>query len=1316
MLKKLLVAVLALTMLIGLCSSALANKPAKTLETEQIVGNLEPRTERGTPGCTQYVGESHHGSLYTTFGLPNAYGSSYPNTRFTNDVAMEVDAVWFILVNRAYSAGVGITAYVWNSDPNGFPDLANELCTSIPINPIVFGVPIGYGQWFGIDLTGCSYLQAAFNGDFNVGFSPIVNLAGQRISLGVDNGALAEGRSSFGYDNGAGGYDFYAIADDGWGADYAFQIELDKCVTPDPACVSTANPLDQWPIWGHDFGRSSQSGISLGTDICGIALDWKYDLGLADGAYKQMARTSPLVVDDKVYVVYTDRLVCLNLLTGSPIWSTRDQSYHDALQGAALLSAPAIEDGWLYMGTGAAVAGGPAGFMRVNAATGALGWGRGGGLGLALPGTAGNTQVCPPVIIGDKVFFGNQNGVVHALDKATGATLYYTTLPMEASIPAATAKLMGSMSTDGTRLFIGTCNAAGTPVATGRVYCLVPGVADFGVVGVAPNWTYNQPAAVQAAYPGGFWSAPSYRNGNLFIQSVATFNALIGGSCTGTGWGGYRQNLDPVTGASKWFADALMGSARNAPPGTMCIDGEVTALFANYFTSGCPGNAAGRGVRAVNTFNSTVWTNPGNDGEYENQVYCAVTSTQDPWVFSGTADPYGQNALHPDGGNWVITNGLTGDIEIQYAMTGMVNGTAIAHGSDGNDWIVVTTQMLYNRTLGALAGSGLVYAFRDMGPRPRLILPTGYVEFPSTNDDEALPGTTVQRTATGAIVNGGCAPMTYTTALSDGALMMTKLSTVSFTAQEQAANLAKSLIDYTVEDLTPCNAPLGDKTLLSRLVQNEEGDWYLPASQVKPAVANSARLAVPDWVVWVSGESDLVGIPAGGAADFTFEFDLTKMNKLGVNIFYVQVSTNDPDADPEKWPGAQGVQAEIAYSLPYMYCATNIDVTHFGTTGVAWANNIGLLGNSNTANEFAPTGAGDVMYTGSMFYAKDMNSAAWNPISGTGAWDPLVNGGFLYGFYPSGEDCGGCVKTVNLPVASTPDGGLSYAWVVGDICTFAMVDSGQDMGYWPYQDGPSMGILVKYREVTAYGAAYGRFKLTVQDIINRNATPINGLYYGAFADWDVGAADVGGGDGVKGYIYQYYGGAAYGFIGLPSKGNYWPDGTPTDPMYNGQILHSRDTYWNEEQFDSLYNWVNLYPQDVVTILPPVVAGTDKAMMTAFGKADLGAYGQKTFGFATFGFSSGFTGPTDVDNLRKFVNKFSGFGRGDVNNDNVINLLDLVRLSKFAPLAGPPLGPGPIPFRHLGDVDNSGVVDHADVVYLSNYFFYGGTPPKSTFLF
>ncbi len=75
-----------------------------------------------------------------------------------------------------------------------------------------------------------------------------------------------------------------------------------------------------------------------------------------------------------------------------------------------------------------------------------------------------------------------------------------------------------------------------------------------------------------------------------------------------------------------------------------------------------------------------------------------------------------------------------------------------------------------------------------------------------------------------------------------------------------------------------------------------------------------------------------------------------------------------------------------------------------------------------------------------------------------------------------------------------------------------------------------------------------------------------------------------------------------------------------------------------------------------------------------------------------------------------VNKWVGFGRGDVNNDNSINLADLVYLSQT--VAG---GPGAIPFAHLADVNADGAIDAADVTFLVNYYFNYGNCPSGAFI-
>ena len=377
-------------------------------------------------------------------------------------------------------------------------------------------------------------------------------------------------------------------------------------------------------------------------------------------------------------MVYVDRIVCLNLLTGAPIWSSKTLPWGTAI-AANMFSAPAIEGGWLYMGTGNAVAPAPpysgaAGFIRVDAATGALGWARGGSLGTDLEGSAGGTRVTPPVIIGDEVYFANENGMLFALDKNTGVTKYFTTVYV---VPLSTtkAKMMASLSSNGVDLYVATADAVSAPLASGAIYCFTPTGTAF-----TQKWVYEQPAAIQAAYPGGFWSAPSYRCDNLFIQSWAVRDVV-----PGVGLCGYRQNLDPATGVQKWFEDIVAGAAYFAPPATMGTAAGPVAIFSNYNTSGYNGAPTTRGIRAVNFANATLWAINGTESNWDNQVWNSATVTQDNWVFYGIADRTTGFGL------WRIVDGTDGTVVIEYATTGYVNNTAIAHGSDGNDYIVIST-------------------------------------------------------------------------------------------------------------------------------------------------------------------------------------------------------------------------------------------------------------------------------------------------------------------------------------------------------------------------------------------------------------------------------------------------------------------------------------------------------------------------------------------------------------------------------------------------------------------------------------------------
>jgi hypothetical protein len=456
------------------------------------------------------------------------------------------------------------------------------------------------------------------------------------------------------------------------------------------------------------------------------------------------------------------------------------------------------------------------------------------------------------------------------------------------------------------------------------------------------------------------------------------------------------------------------------------------------------------------------------------------------------------------------------------------------------------------------------------------------------------------------------------------------------------------------------------------------------------------------------------------ATDFVFEITETTMDILAENEFWVCITSSDPCYQPED-PGADP-QDIIVYRISYEYCSFEEGWLAFGTTGEEWYNNKAKFGDGDIALDFTLTGADDFLYEGTVFFATSMDDCAWNVFSANAPNDF----GYLFPFFvdwPT-SDCGGCDFGTTLPVLASTDG-IDYNNTVGDCCYFAVIDSMQAeyAGIWPHQTGPSIGLWVKYSEIGTYSVAgfpqFDYFKLVVMEMINRSEekAPITDLYYGLFQDWDIeSGANTHTGDVTNGYIYGYDPGATsfYGIIGLPRSGSYMCSQVKTDPMYNARVIHNPTEVYPPADYtpDSLYSWVANRPEGALTYAPNAAPGDapdDQSFVTALGKIDLGE--SHWFGFAIFGMPDAPGGyDYEANELSKFVNKYAGFDRGDVNNDEVIDLRDLVYLSEY--VAG--VGPGPVPFMHLGDLDNDGDVDLDDVNYFAQYFFYYGPPPCGAF--
>ena len=951
---------------------------------------------------------------------------------------------------------------------------------------------------------------------------------------------------------------------------------------------------------------------------------------------------------------------------------------------------PTIEGDYIYFGTGST-----RGMIKANRHTGDTVWTRSTVTGTPLPGAAGSVVYGTSVVIGNGLYFGNNAGAFFALDKTTGANLYFTQLYADLAHTLTVGVLAGP-SSDGTNLFVGTYGALTT---SGTIYSLTPGVGSFTV-----NWDYVIPAGVLAVLPGGFFAAPTFRCDNLFINSYSPVMY--------NGWRGIRQNLDPLTGIEKWPDYYLMGETWSAPVAT--IGGyKPLAIFANI-NNGYSGSVNSRAIRAVNFSNSTVWINPGTSGAYDNNSFVHATTTCDPYVIYGT---YDQSA---GDGHWRIADGNTGEILVDYFMPGVfVEGTAVAHGiSDGLDWLVVAT-----RNTAYTAGPAKLFAFKVGGPRPRMIVPESIVLFDAVNTSDPA---VVSRTDNDAVLNIGCAPLIYTGTLVAGAPLKTRVSSVNSQAAKGANNLASRLVDVRVEDMLYKHEPLGSgKFAAGSMTLDENGELYLSSLAVKPVKANSSQLAPPSWVAWQTPAVFPASLGGGGSQAFTFDLTRAGMILLGQNYFYVDIMSNDPDYYVEAGLPQPDPQATIEYDVPYVYCVVDTGRMKFGVTGGEWYSNRGEFGDGALTFTFTLDGSSDgtYLYEGTMFFMTSMNDAAWNPFGSSVPKDF----GYLWPFYVTGTTCGSCnppggpIPAVN-PVQYTTNNGVSYANMLGDLCSFAMIDSGQAGGFWPHQAGPSIGVMVKFREVGAYGPDFGDFKLVVVDVFNRSSiNPLNGLYAGSFEDWDVASgSNNGNGDIAKGFVFINDGAIVRGQIGLPRSGSYWPDGTKTDPMYNAQINSNSDVVYPsapcpECLLDSLYRYIDGHPEGALSFTAsasPSGTPDDLSYEVAFSKMNLAAGGSKSYGFAMWGSDNSASPLIDMDNRSKFINKFAGFARGDVDNNDIIDLRDLVRLQRFIHSGGP----GPAPFMHLGDVNNDGLVNDADCTYMRAYFFLGGPPPKSAFKF
>ncbi len=590
--------------------------------------------------------------------------------------------------------------------------------------------------------------------------------------------------------------------------------------------VTVENILsDQWPTYAHDYGRTSQSGLTLG-DISGMKRAWVYE-----SPYEFSRLTSPVIANDIVYISFDTHLDAVDLQTGNLIWTTMGHPDYATFNFfTQLRCSPTVdlETGYIYFGTGT-----EAGFVCADAQTGNIIWHRG-LMENPLSGS-GLTRYAHSVVIGDYVYFGDEAGWLYALDKYTGADV--SALPPIDGYSILTSPAIGPVGDTWAMLFIGTYDQGG--MYAGSVYGVM---ADNGIFMPSPLWDYPGVPA-----PTGYSSSPSYIPGHLFLHSRNGYNGML-------------QSIDPVVGLDIWSAgDAACGLY--APP-AVYENGQIVYYAGTYATA--PVN----GITAVNIANGDILWNCNDNGTCEDDIPIHASVTQDPYVCYGTFSE----------GEWKILDGTTGDLELQYLLDEnplemlalnreTVQGTAIARGSDGENYLVVSTY-------GLNSSAARLFAFRvDDAPRPRLYVPEirYALDTAHVNDPDALT-----RSVADVFTNMGTQNLTYTATLVAGNPLRSSSSAKSVSEIKKAS-------ESGAEDQK--TAELSD----------EEADLVL-AKRAEKADADAAeKLDPPSWVSWNSSSSGVLS--PGESASFEFEIDRTAL-EAGDNYFDVAISTNDPDYVP----------------------------------------------------------------------------------------------------------------------------------------------------------------------------------------------------------------------------------------------------------------------------------------------------------------------------------------------------------------------------------------------------------------------------------
>jgi hypothetical protein len=998
-------------------------------------------------------------------------------------------------------------------------------------------------------------------------------------------------------------------------------MDVQMCFEQVPIVEEECGPGDddEWPTFGHDYQNTSASSINV-IDPNGIKLDWVAPLG-AD-----MSFCNPTVAGDIVYASSSDRVEAFHLATGAPITGSPFTGIPE--MGTSNRGNVTIHDGYAYItgGNFAALTKQVANDLTKNYGVTTM-WSNNAitQADMSYQNRFGCAMVIDALgmvlVLTEPISNPHMQGELFAFDIATGDLYGWGTNPVLLNRAA-----RHGPSYDGTYLYVGTADA---DLTDGSIFCIDPTTG--GIV-----WQFDD-NTIDPTYPGGFPGGVSLDGDFLYAVSCDA-NAA-----------GRRFCIDKSAGTANVVWATAQGSRSLYGPPTVGRN-FVYIPFDNSGGIGMVDKAIGLQVHN--------FVLQGVD-----MVTQHVTISCDNILFAG--DRLARF--------WCL-NANTTDKEWyrQYPVPeiGIVNGTALASHSGGDDYAVVGCRWD--------GSSGLVAAYKlNTGTRPRLeqyawdleiLVPLG-----ASGTDHA--------TVAGVFENIGNENLS--------------LGPATVVATTAAASVSRTM---------PTDERGIEKYRSARMVN---GEWHpsvynrLTESDSRGAnrsnvYATAGATVTRTQNIKLNGADDVVLTP-GDVSDLQWDYDVSGLGR-GVDIEVISVPNDDPDFDLT--PVTSVAEFEVTYQGG---CALMWDT-------LAWVDGSKLMTNQGECGEQANadnlvwlTDPIDphygIMYDGGFYLL-------WGDSSALAVRNYLFGerGDFVGNVSPVGGACG--FDNWHGTLGYWDNAGIVTP-ITGTINTVSYSDTnmaGPGTGTVP---DDAIGVDIVETQIGSDDAMFGGFVLIQLEYFERNGNVIDEVYGGTFIDWDIPAA-YGSNLGAiwtsaNGYAIWDEVGPGYGYGFLDPSGTPMHGAVVIDHNGRGINLGPDDLFWNMAVSGAAAH-VNDGQGDragMLTNAPIAIQANDSA-----------AVYQALFAVdATGGSANEAQMEADAIAIKDLAALWGGWDRGNVNQVGGIDITDVWWLNghvnpySYAPFSGVPTQL--YPDTYMGDVDADGDVDQDDVDYLFAYI--GGGP-------